>query len=169
MDLLIVYPRGYTTGSSHASQRMASSGDIVIGNLYDHLTYSKGAGRRWSLHAQVLQAALTLFGDFHAWLDTQLSNPLLSSTKKDYLLDMLAFIDGRNRMMSHASWMFVLEEVRVDLDQFKIQRLNQSSELLDKSLTTIQVLQRWCQQPEGVLDLLTTLHVLFGPVGRTTA
>lgn len=169
MDLLIVYPRGYTTGESQASQRLASSGDLVIGNLYDHLTQAQGAGRRWSLHAQTLQAALTLFGDFHAWLDTQLANPLLSSTKKDYLIDTLAFIDGRTRMMSQTSWMFVLEEVKVDLDKLKIQRLHQSFALLDKSQTTIQVLQRWCQQPEGVLDLLTTLHVLFGHVGRTTA
>lgn len=169
MNVLTIYPRGYTTGKADAPHRQVSAGDLVVDSLYEYMVSSQGRVKNWKFYSQILDAALIHFGDFHEWFDTQLSNPHLSGPKREYLIDTVAFINGDTRQMNHTSWMFVLEEVGLRAEQVNIQRYFESSQYLSKGLTTIQILQQWTQRPEGFADLLTTLYVLFGHVGRTPA
>ncbi len=169
MKTLLIYPRGYTTGSADAPIRQLSSGDLVVDSLYDYLGGSRGNPKNWNYHSQVLDLALVLFGDFQEWFDNQLSNPALKGSHREYLLDTAAFINGERRRMSHASWSFILDEIHQSADSVNFIRHNESTKYLKKELTTIQILQQWCSRPEGINDLLTTMHVLFGHVGRTPA
>lgn len=169
MNVLAIYPRGYTTGPVDAPARQVSAGDLVVDSLYDYLVSSRGRQKNWKFHGQILDAALVHFGDFHTWLDSQLSNPHLSGPKRDYLIDTLSFINGQARIMDHTAWMYVLDEVNLRAEQVNIQRYFESSQFLKQGLTTIQILQQWCERPDGINDLITTLYVLFGHVGRTPA
>lgn len=170
MNVLTIYPRGYTTGKVDAPNRQVSAGDLVADSLYDYLGSSQGRAKNWKFCSQILDLALIHFGDFHEWLDTQLSNPHLTGAKREYLIETVAFIvSGTPRRVNHASWMFMLEESKVTPEQMNFQRRYESGQHLSKGMSTVQILQSWCKRPEGINDLITTLYVLFGHVGRTPA
>lgn len=170
MNVLTIYPRGYTTGKVDAPSRQVSAGDLVADSLYDYLISSQGRAKNWKFCSQILDAALIHFGDFHEWLDTQLSNPSITGVKREFLTETIAFIvSGTPRAVNHASWMFMLNEVKLTPDQLNFARRYESGQLLSKELSTVQILQMWCKRPEGINDLITTLYVLFGHVGRTPA
>lgn len=169
MDVLTIYPRGFTTGRADAPNRQVSAGDLVVDSLYDYLASSQGRPKNWKFQAQITDVALIHFGDFHEWLDTQISNPHLSGPRREYLIDTINFINGKPRQMNSSGWMFVLEDLQLRAEQVNIRRYHESSQYLEKGLTTVQILQKWCERPEGINDLITTLYVLFGHVGRTPA
>lgn len=165
---LIFYPRGYTVGPADAQDRGVSTGDLVVDSLYEYLMSSKGRTKNWKFHAMVLDAALIHFGDFHAWFDTQLGNPLIVGPYREFLIQTAQFIDGRPRPVHHASWIFMLGSQEPVNIQTPVRRYYESSQYLP-NLTTIRILQKWCEKKDGVYDLLQTMYVLFGRVGRTPA
>ncbi len=166
MSQFTIYPRGYTTGSPDAENRQVSAGDAIADSLYDYMLHSHGRSQNWKFHSQILDLALVCFKDFHEWLDIQLSNPLITGSRRDFLMETIAFIRGTPRTVHHASWAFVLEPIdRIVVPNFT--RLHQSHKYLEKNQTTPQLLQQWCQQPDGIYDLLSTLYILFGHPART--
>lgn len=166
METLIVYPRLFTTGSADAAQRTVFKGDDTVDALYNQMANARGRPLPWSFTDQVLENALRLFGDFDVWINSQFANPYLPAVAKDYLTDTLGFIQGKSRLMSHHSWSFILQPLpdaqpNLSLGSQRVKPLN------GERFKTIQVLQQWCQRPAGLHDLVTTLHVLFGHLGRT--
>lgn len=168
MTTLTIYPRGYTSGPVDAPVREVSFGDLIVDTLYDYSMSSQGRLKNWKYYGQILDIALAHFGDFHTWLDTQLSNPLLTGSRREFLLETLAFIQGQARSVHFSSWIFMLDALDDKvLHAVQIQRHFESSQYLQKDLTTIQVLQQWCSRQDGIHDLLHTLHVLFGHTAST--
>ena len=170
MTTLTVYPRGYTSGPVDAPAREASFGDLLVDTLYDYSKSYKGHLKNWKYYGQVLDLALAHFGDFHTWLDMQLGNPLIGGSRRDFLLETVAFIQGQSRTVHFSSWIFMLDSIDAnEVPRLKIQRRFESSQFLSKELTTIQVLQQWCSRPDGIHDLLQSMHVLFGHAASTPA
>jgi hypothetical protein len=166
MSQFTIYPRGYTTGAPDAEHQQVSAGDLIADSLYDYMMNSHGRAKNWKFHSQILDLALVCFGDFNEWLDTQLSNPLIIGSRRDFLLETIGFILGAPRTVHHASWAYVLEPIeRLTVPTFS--RLHQSHKYFEKNQTTTQILQQWCQQPDGIYDLLSTLYILFGHPDRT--
>lgn len=169
MKTTTLYPRGYIAGDDGAATVVVSSGDLVADALFDSYAKTKGRPITMGLYDKVFEYALLQFGDFDAWLDMQLSNPLIVGPYREYLIDTMNFIGGSARLMHQSSWQFVLKPMDIKNSDVRIVRHLESRKYLTRGTTTTQILQKWCSRPEGFNDLVNTLHVLFGHVGRTPA
>lgn len=169
MSGLTIYPRGFTTGPVDAPSRQFSNGDMVVDSLYDYLGSCRGQPMSWQFYNQVLEIALIHFGDFHSWLDAQLSNPVMIGHRRDYLIDTLKYINTGSRSVNQSAWSFIIEPIDIPPEKYHVFRHFESIKYLEKGLTTYQVLQKWCGHPKGINDLVTTMYVLFGHLGRTPA
>lgn len=114
---------------------------------------------------QVLRAALTAFGtsNFHAWYKLQIQSPVLGRLHRDFLDDTLRFITEGRRDMTLETWGSLIDIENADAGTVGISdyaREYFGSNRPDPSV--IDVVQEWCSKPNGLEDLLGTLHILFG-------
>ena len=124
---------------------------------------------------EALKVALSAFGtaDFLEWFGTQYTSPAASSLHNDFLLDTLKFISTGTRNMSVETWASLLSITDEGNNIGKVPEkakeffgLNQyevfSSARVNVNL--VDVIQNWCSKPNGLLDMINTLHILFGNV-----
>lgn len=120
----------------------------------------------------VLKTALTAFGTplFDFWYRMQFKSPASGSLHREFLEDTLHFIQEGRRNVSLETWGSLLngEEGRQGSDQislyaeefFGITSGGVHRYPSNRQLT--EVIQRWCSKPNGLEDLLCTMHLLFG-------
>lgn len=126
----------------------------------------------FEFHDSVIKAALSAFGteNFIAWLSLQEQSSMASAYHSKFLIDTLEFIQSGRREIVHESWEFILNSANPDdewlnvIDKAK-NVFGLSSQCIGSDSSTIMlrdVIVKWCSQPNGINDLLKTLHVLFG-------
>lgn len=160
---IIVYPRLYTSRLSEGAGVQVSSGDesieILFQALMDHTTNTNS----WPFHRSVLTNALRLFGDLRTWLIEQQANPNLVGYNRQFLNDTINFITTGKRELSVQTWYDLVSEGGVGHHAHAIpQRLVDNKRVLESSESSLELLQAWVSQPNGLEDLLNTLHLLFG-------
>lgn len=167
---LTIYPRGFTAGSAEAGPVEISDGCPGADNLFNLFGHAQGNPVDMSYYDALFGYAMQQFGDFETWLDLQLSNRKLEGPKMEYIIETVDFaLRGQPRAMSQYSWSFLLTPEIGPVKRDIPSRLYLTKRYLEPNISTAQVLQRWCSQAQGAQDLLLTLHVLFGHVGRTPA
>jgi hypothetical protein len=126
----------------------------------------------FSFREQILKVALEAFGtmNFEFWFLAQFKSPACGDLHNRFLTDTLRFISEGRREMALETWGALLtitdegdqvgaigEYARdyfgMDSNRFVHGRRN---------TTLVDVLQQWCSHPNGMEDLLGTLHLLFG-------
>lgn len=113
---------------------------------------------------KVLQAALHAFGteDFKFWFEMQQKSPSFGDNHSDFLDDTLRFISTGRRYVHLMTWNELVQgtdvgETRSHLSEYA------STFFRDNSGTDLtEIIQRWVSQPNGLEDLLFSLHILFG-------
>lgn len=136
--------------------------DVEI--LYSQYTKRSARTGTFDFHELILQAAINAFGTskFVEWLEMQSKSPNATHIHSKFLLDTLRFIETGKREMvlenwepllnSHAlagEWEDVLDEALA---------LNKRMKIVEVK----DVIRYWCSQPNGLSDMLVTLHILFG-------
>jgi hypothetical protein len=121
---------------------------------------------------KVLHAALRAFGtpNFRFWFEAQFQSPVLSDLHYRFLDDTLKFIQGGRREMSLETWGAIVSIANNDegsgkLSEFANEFFGISSGGVNRyarDASLIDTIQCWCSQPNGIEDLLGTLHLLFG-------
>lgn len=135
--------------------------------------YMKEAGEVLSMEfrTKVLHAALHAFGttSFFHWFREQSSSPAFGDMHQRFLIDTLRFLQGNRREMALVVWDQVLDIE--DATPLKSQYINLADEFFGATLrdaqakrndSVVDVIQLWCTRPNGIEDLLQTLHLLFG-------
>ena len=112
----------------------------------------------------VLECALHVFGsnDFELWMNAQYSSPAPSRLLHDFLNDIVKFLKSGTRDMSNEVWARLLH---ITDEGNNIDPMNNEMKkfLSDKeNCSLINVIQKWCSHPNGLQDLLMSLHVMFG-------
>ncbi len=158
-----VYPRLYTSRHEGGEGVVVSEGDQSIELLYKQFIDRSTNTNTWPFTRTVLLNALRVFGDFRDWLDDQKSNPNIVGYNRQFLADTLCFIETGKRELSVHSWFDLVSEGGASHHAHAVpQRLLDSKQLLASSESSLELLQKWIAQPNGLEDLLNTMHLLFG-------
>jgi len=120
----------------------------------------------------VLKTALSAFGTpmFDFWYRMQFKSPAAGQLHREFLEDTLRFISEGRRNVSLETWASLLtgEEQRQGGEQisqyaeefFGITSSGIHRHPMNRQFT--EVIQSWCAKPNGLEDLLCTMHLLFG-------
>ena len=166
MSTFTIYPRGFTSGPEDADTVEVSQGCPLVEALFNLYGHSQGNPVSMSFYDELLGYALHQFGDFTSWFDIQLSNPALAGPRHDYVIESVNFaLNGTSRSMSQYSWSFILAPMAQP--NTRVTRHYQAKKYLGEGISTTQILQRWCSQPQGAVDLLQTVYTLFGSGSRS--
>lgn len=141
--------------------------------LYAQMIKRTGNISSFEYREQILSAALAAFGthDFQAWFETQFKSPACGEIHRRFLDDTLKFISEGRREMSLETWnalVLITDEgnpigvMSEYSKKFFGGQMNDGiiRQRLNYKLTDI--IQDWCSKPNGLEDLLGTLHILFG-------
>lgn len=160
---IIVYPRLYTSRLAQGAEVLVSSGDESIEVLFQAMMDQTTNTKSWPFQRNVLTNALRLFGALRTWLTEQKANPNLVGYNRQFIDDTINFITTGKRELSVQTWFDLVSEGGVGHHAHAIpQRLLDNKRVLESSQTSLELLQAWAQQPNGLEDLLNTLHLLFG-------
>lgn len=161
--------------NDHDDKRNAISANSTVEALY--ASYIKQTVRTgdFTFRKQILLAAFEAFGtpDFMYWFNTQYTkNPAAGTIHNDFLVDTLKFLTFGRRDMSLETWASLVQitdegnnigsmpsEAK---EFFGISEPGKRRYVNDSNM--IDIVKRWCSQPQGLEDLLGTLHILFGNV-----
>lgn len=160
---LIVYPRLYTSRLSEGEGVQVSEGDGSVELLYKSMLDRNTNTRAWPFYRSVLRNAMRLFGDIQTWMQDQSSNPNIVGYNRAFLQDTLAFIETGRREMPVLTWYDLVTEGGRGYHASAVPAtLRENRAVLKASDNAIGLLQKWIAQPNGLEDLLTTMHLLFG-------
>lgn len=121
---------------------------------------------------KVLIAALGAFGTkaFDFWFTSQFQSPVLGDLQRRFLDDTLHFIREGRRDMSLETWNSIIAIENNDagpqpLSEYANEFFGISSRgriRYPQNGQLNEVIQQWVAQPNGLEDLIGTLHILFG-------
>lgn len=120
---------------------------------------------------QVLKAALHAFGSmsFYRWYCAQRASPGMGDLQYRFLADTLGYLQGQRRSMDMPMWEDLLTATQaVETSPAyvaaseKFFGVHPTMSKADRNDDLIDVIQMWCSRPNGIEDLLQSLHLLFG-------
>ncbi len=166
--------------------------DIVNNHDVDLLWNEYITGLRYVTQTEfrdkIIIAALRAFGtsDFHEWCSIQDRSPYVTEMHRRFLNDTFGFIATGERAMMVQSWQRLIKfeeanhedrRLRLEYDALFSKRASgfgdedwpspdRFNERDARPLTSLtSVIHFWIAKPNGLEDLLATLHILFGSVG----
>ncbi len=157
---VVVYPRSFTSVHAGYGGMVISKGDLAVDLLYGLLIDRAKKHTSLKFRLAVLDAALRLFGDFDSWVTAQRANTHLVGFNAKFLDDTLRYIATGERELRHENWIELMSDGRPPIHLASVHP--HAAPRLWQSPSTAKILQQWCSHPNGVEDLLSTLHLLFG-------
>lgn len=132
--------------------------------LYSQYTKKSARTGTFEFHELILEAALHAFGTdkFIEWIELQNKSPNATHIHSKFLLDTLRFIETGKREMVLENWEPLLNSHALAGEW---EEVTDDAIALNKRLRIIDlrdVIRYWCAQPNGLSDMLVTLHILFG-------
>lgn len=151
------------TASLYDEKNHVSNEDIEV--LYAQYTKKTAKTGTFDFHELIIQAALEAFGtkQFIEWIDLQNKSPEVNYLNSRFLRDTLKFIETGKREMVLENWEPLLNSDGVVTGEWE--NVTQDAIELNKRIRIIDlkdVIRIWCSQPNGLSDMLITLHILFG-------
>lgn len=124
----------------------------------------------FAFREKILNAALVAFGtfSFYDWCALQQKNIYFTAMHKRFLNDTFNFIETGKRSIANNTWQSLLSMKPANsqdaTEEYKFNEFFRMSGPADyrRSFRLSDVLVAWCQQENGIEDMLMTLHILFG-------
>lgn len=159
---LLMYPHGYVTKHETRTAFTGESfGDEGVSELYDRFTARQSLSYDWSYISAVIKRATSLIGDdFNRWLKIQTpNNPYVYGVNRDFLEDTVNYIRTGTRRMPIHLWRELLVEKPRERSAVESTVKYTPIVPLDRGADYIGC---WLSHPDGLSDLICTLHILFG-------
>jgi len=146
----------------------------AVKELYKQYTTGRKATSAFEYKKRLYMVALYAFGtqNFLEWFKQQMTSPVVGVTHREFLDDTLKFIQtGKPRRMRLETWDSLLQMQDRGVGNEPLSEEAQTffnyngKQMWTKELTNtdlIDVLCLWLSQPNGLYDLIGTLHLLFG-------
>jgi hypothetical protein len=144
-----------------------------VAQLYEQWSHDSSVLKSFEYRESLLKVAMKVFGtkNFATWLKHQSNKAPVSQLHKAFLLETLNYLtDVSPRSVDVTQWSRLLEasninhHVDVDLRQyFSTTTVEAMSESVD------EIIRMWSMRESGMLDMLLTLNVIFGPRPHRTA
>jgi hypothetical protein len=153
-------------------QRTTVDANLVIETLYSQYIKRSADTQSFEFRESVLIAALAAFGsrNFFTWYQAQLLSPACGEYHLRFLGDTCRFLMTGQREMRLETWSHLLkptEEVATPAKPCESAAgyfcLGGRAMPTDpQQFNLVETIQRWVSHPQGLEDLLGTLHLLFG-------
>jgi hypothetical protein len=154
----------------------SSAGQIAVNenveSLYSKYIRNSYKAESFDFRKLVLITALGAFGTdaFDFWYLKQFESPSVGDMHRRFLEDCLRFILTGRREMTLETWDSLIDysdagELRAPVSEYTAEFFGITSNgyvRQRRNTMLVDVLQDWCAQPNGLEDLLLSLHVLFG-------
>ena len=152
------YESGFTRLVQSPEGVLDTSADPEVVDLYNRMTNSPMGSTNWPFVRTVLLCARRLFNDdLREWLREQDSNGQLTTAAREFLNETVTYINTGVRPVSIGARLRVLvrerEQTQTTASMVAI------APIVDM---TANPLAQWLRQPAGIVDLVFTLHILFG-------
>lgn len=152
---------------------MALDANAVVETLYSQYIKRSADTQSFEFREAVLIAALRAFGqpNFYSWYMTQLELETISEDHVAFLGDTCRFIQTGTRAYRLETWTHILKTSNAGVRPFVPCQCAKDYFCMVNGYTTpmnssqyslTNVIQSWVSQPQGLEDLLGTLHLLFG-------
>lgn len=162
MAKVVIYPRLYVGQEKEGYGVVISEGDAIVGELWEKKLNPTINTFDWGYTEKVLESAIRLFGNFEDWLTLQRQNPKIVGYNLEFLVDTLRFIRTGQRELSIATWEQLLTEATgPQLSPLKTNARPSDLQLLPEE-RKYQIFKTWLSKPNGVTDMIQTLHLVFG-------
>ena len=153
------------------------SGDSIMINenvemLYAQLISREDTIDNFEFREKILKTALAAFGTpmFDFWYSQQKYSPSAGDLHREFLEDTLLFIETGTRSQHLETWnVLVTFSDKGDRENVLTERAAEFFGITSQGIrreprhsSLIDVLCAWTAQPGGFMDLLFTLHILFG-------
>ena len=142
--------------------------NVNVEMLYAKYIKEKNSSINHAFREQVLIVALSAFGtkNFTEWFEQQHMSPTTGDLQRQFLDDTIHFIKHGRREICLETWDSLLSSYEVDsnitpITSYAIDFFGLNSRHNEPRMV-IDIIQSWCSQPNGMEDLLGTLHILFG-------
>jgi hypothetical protein len=152
-------------------QQVTADPNHVVETLYAQYLKRSADTLSFEFREAVLIAALNAFGypNFYTWYMVQLQSPSWGDMHMRFLNDTLEFLMTGRREMRLETWAHLIKPTdEVVLRQptalaKKYFYMENRPVPPDTELFSLEnTIQLWCEKPQGIEDLLGTLHLLFG-------
>ena len=188
-ESLRIYPRGFIGHADVAIGKDEESVSLInqiIGNapkessvynsevtsVYEELIKTPYRINQFEIRERILKAALTCFGfkNFYDWVFVQQQSNTLDVLAAEFIEDTVRFIQTGKRRLSIVTWDRLIDPKQRNTS-FKyseafLKELRQmkagTNEYAITQYGTIEIIQAWCTQPNGIEDMCATLYILFG-------
>lgn len=162
----IRYPRCFIRRLNHPNPITVVDGDVTVDDLYKIYLSGRVNHQGWRFRKEVINAAARLFRNFPFFINLQRDNPHLYGYNYDFLQDTVNYIATGKRRLSIQAWKELMSEHMPPSGDYKTRTVfvvvPEAKYLLNSS--TGDVISKWCQNQNGIEDLLLTMVILFGRV-----
>lgn len=127
--------------------------------------------KMFEFREQVINVAFKSFATIaiSQWVEMQSLRPTLGRLHKEFIIDTLLFVYyGKPRSVETFQWARLLfpesgGNLQIKLTTLFSDKYRKAYPAITGDLTRMEeCIQRWIRQPDGIYDLLKTLHVIFG-------
>lgn len=160
---VILYPRLFTSRHRAGDNVVVSSGDETVELLY-HAWFDKSVKNTgWTYYRKVLEAAIRVFGNMDQWFHEQLSNTALPSRNRAFIIDTLDYLETGKRELSVQLWLDMIDEGGDLYNADRVSAILLKNPKIQKTdVYSARRLHSWVSKPNGMEDLITSMHLLFG-------
>ena len=112
----------------------------------------------------IMKAALGAFGtvNFAQWVLAQEISPYVTYAHSECLVDTIRFLSAKERNLLLEMWPAMMSD-KANPGAYDVAKVHQ--ELKDSKMSSMsmeEVIRRWVSRPNGIWDLLTSMHIFFG-------
>lgn len=177
---LRLYPRGFlgrntgeniqartTLSLSHNGQIQRKENDLPfnaeVTDLYVKLIQNKASVLNFEFREAILKVALYSFGvdGFKTWAQLQQQSSMVNEYHSRFIDDIVLFVETGRHSLPLTAWATLIDPNAVT-NAFSLSRQFNEKKISVMSGSLITFITNWCSQPNGVEDLIYTLHILFG-------
>jgi hypothetical protein len=149
--------------------------NVQVEALYARYVKQAGIYGTFEFRKAVVVTAFQAFGtkSFDAWFEAQYQSPGVTDLHGRFLEDTIRFIETGRREMSLETWGSLL---RISAEGCTIGKMSEEVQEFfginrdgrrrhQDHCNLVSVFQEWLSKPNGMEDLIGTLHLLFGQAG----
>jgi hypothetical protein len=165
----IAHSQGRIVVTQAGDSELCVSDDVE--QLYAAYITRSGRVTTMEFRDKVLKAAMNAFGSasFFRWYSEQRVSPGMGDLQYRFLVDTLGYLQGKARSMDMPMWESLITTAQaVDVPRSYVDAADAffgakpHEPRARQNDSVINALQLWCMRPNGIEDLLQSLHLLFG-------
>lgn len=154
---------GYSGGQVNSIPAFHSrDGHPEVVALYNDFTAPGAQVKNWAFRKRIIQLATKLISGKNNWFIALDSDTRIQEYNYEFILDTVRFIATGKRRISIYSWPLLISHPEDNVLKGEHSEIRKLFKELALSTSHTVLIQKWCQQPGGIDDLMFSLNILFG-------